>query len=37
MRKKKQSFELTFDQTEMLGKFGDASFAERCLTENGNE
>jgi hypothetical protein len=26
MRKKKQSFELTFEQTEMLGKFGDASF-----------
>ena len=26
MRKKKQSFELTFEQTEMLGKFGAASF-----------
>ena len=25
MRKKKQSFELTFEQTEMLGMFGDAS------------
>ncbi len=25
MRKKKQSFELTFEQTEMLGRFGDAS------------
>jgi len=25
MRKKKQSFELTFEQTEMLGKFGDPS------------
>ena len=25
MRKKKQSFELTFEQTEMLGKFGAAS------------
>jgi len=25
MRKKKQSFELTFEQTEMLGKFGGAS------------
>jgi hypothetical protein len=24
--KKKQSFELTFEQTEMLGRFGDASF-----------
>ena len=23
---KKQSFELTFEQTEMLGRFGDASF-----------
>jgi hypothetical protein len=26
MRKKKQSFELTFEQTEMLAKFGEASF-----------
>jgi hypothetical protein len=26
MRKKKQAFELTFEQTEMLGKFGGASF-----------
>jgi hypothetical protein len=26
MRKKKQSFELTLKQTEMLGKFGGASF-----------
>jgi hypothetical protein len=25
MRKKKQSFELRFEQTEMLGRFGDAS------------
>jgi hypothetical protein len=25
MRKKKQSFELSFEQTEMLAKFGDAS------------
>ena len=25
MRKKKQSFELTFEQTEMLGKFAGAS------------
>jgi len=25
MRKKRQSFELTFEQTEMLGKFGGAS------------
>ena len=25
MRKKKQSFELTFEQTEMLWRFGDAS------------
>ena len=25
MRKKKQSFELNFEQTEMLAKFGDAS------------
>jgi len=69
MRKKKQSFELTFEQTEKLAKFSDASFdypklsfekvarkllgpkpfkaqrrgsslkeyAERCLTEKGNE
>jgi hypothetical protein len=26
MRKKKQSFELTFEQTEKLAKFSDASF-----------
>jgi hypothetical protein len=26
MKKKKQSFELTFEQTEMLGKFGGAAF-----------
>ena len=25
MREKKQSFELSFEQTEMLGKFGGAS------------